>query len=445
MSSDQPFDLRTARRGLNTRDDLYSKGWYHSFRMPDGRLIQGTQDIERLERRLASLPIPPDLRGKRVLDIGAWDGWFSFQMEQRGAEVLAVDCVELENFRYIHRKLGSKVEYRIMDIFDITPDRVGRFDIVLCLGVIYHLKHPLLALERVCDLTTDLAIIESWVVDDVSIQTEYPCMEFYEADELGGQADNWTGPTLQCLEAFLRTAGFARHAFIEHTSDHRAVYAAYRRFDQPPARLTATPPELQLVLHSQNNGINVSAHRDDYLSAWFLTAESIVNRDTVFPDICGYGTRPIFVTPAGENRWQINFKVPPGLSPGWQPVRVRTAASRFSNAVEIAVDIPEQTAGLNVKGACDGVTWKANQVSLTTGSVAIWVNGLPRNADLHNLAIYVGPARLTPDYIAPAPDDKGFRQVNAKLPRTIEPGPGDLVLRFGGAESVPLPFTVIDD
>ena len=445
MSSGWPLNLRTARRQLNTRDDLYSKGWYHSFRMPDGRLIQGTQSIERLERRLSTMPIPQDLRGKRVLDIGAWDGWFSFQMEQRGAEVLAVDLVELENFRYIHRKLNSKVQYRIMDVFDITPDRVGRFDIVLCLGVIYHLKHPLLALERVCDLTTDMAIIESWVVDDVAAHTEYPWMEFYEADELGGQSDNWTGPTLECLEAFLRTAGFARHKFIEHTSDHRAVYAAYRRFDPPPANPTAPAPELQLVLHSQNNGINVSAHRDDYLSAWFVTPETAIARETVFPDIRGYGTRPIFVTPAGENRWQINFKVPPGIAPGWQAVRVRTAAGGLSNPVEIAVDVPEETAGLNVKGACDGVTWKANQVGVGTGSVAIWVNGLPRNADLNNLAIYIGPARLTPDYIAPLPDDKGYRQVNAKLPRTVEPGPGDLVLRFGGVESAPLPFTVTED
>src|SRR5580704_12125768 len=66
-------------------------GWWHSFDLPDGAHIQGVCDIAGLKTRIAQFPIPEDLRGKRVLDIGAWDGWFSFEMERRGAEVLAVD------------------------------------------------------------------------------------------------------------------------------------------------------------------------------------------------------------------------------------------------------------------------------------------------------------------------------------------------------------------
>jgi tRNA (mo5U34)-methyltransferase len=198
MTPDESLDLKAARLLLNTTQDLEAKGWYHSLELPNGEVIQGTQSLDRLERRLSKLPIPQDLRGKRVLDIGAWDGWFSFAMERRGAEVLAVDCVEIENFRYARRKLGSRVDYQIMDVFEITPERVGRFDIVLCLGVIYHLKHPLLAIERVCDLTTDLAIVESFVADENLTHVEYPWMEFYESDELGGQADNWSGPVLNC-------------------------------------------------------------------------------------------------------------------------------------------------------------------------------------------------------------------------------------------------------
>ena len=70
---------------------LEALGWYHSIQLPGGEVIPGLQTLEQLRKRIAQFPIPQDLRGKRVLDIGAWDGWFSFEMERRGAEVVAVD------------------------------------------------------------------------------------------------------------------------------------------------------------------------------------------------------------------------------------------------------------------------------------------------------------------------------------------------------------------
>src|SRR5450432_4453857 len=82
--------------------ELNRLGWYHSLELPDGQVIQGLQTIEQLRLRLAQFPIPADLTGKRVLDIGAWDGWFSFEAERRGAEVTAVDCVEAPHFLELH-------------------------------------------------------------------------------------------------------------------------------------------------------------------------------------------------------------------------------------------------------------------------------------------------------------------------------------------------------
>ncbi|MCC6589527.1 MAG: DUF1698 domain-containing protein [Bryobacterales bacterium] len=441
MASNDSLDLKTARRLLNTTEDLHAKGWYHSLALPDGSVIQGTQSLERLERRLAALPIPLDLRGKRVLDIGAWDGWFSFAMERRGAEVLAVDCVEIENFRYAHRKLGSKVDYRIMDIYDITPERVGRFDIVLCLGVIYHLKHPLLAIERVCDLTRGLAIIESFVADENHTHTEYPWMEFYESDELGGQADNWSGPNEECFLAFCRTAGFARVTMLEHTTDHRMSIACYRRWE-PADSSTAPAPTLQLALHSQNNGINFSTRHDEYVSAWLLSSRHDLNRDNVYPEICGYGVRPIYVALVGENRWQINFKLPPGLPAGWQDLRVRLNDTPFSNPVALAVDVPATASNLHLKSACDGVDWTTGRVLYEHGRVTLWVSGLPANADLHNVRVYLGAARLTPDYLQPEPDREGYRQINARFPRTLEPGAADLTVCLGETGSNHFPMVV---
>jgi hypothetical protein len=208
--------------------------------------------------------------------------------------------------------------------------------------------------------------------------------------------------------------------------------------------VSALVPELQLLLHSQNNGINVSSRRDDYLSAWFVTDEAGFGRQDVFPEVAGYGAHPIFLMPAGERRWQINFKVPPGLEAGWQPVRVRTARSPFSNEILIPVDVPAVADSLFIRGACDGMDWNPSSVSMGHGVVSLWVRGLPANADLHNVAIYLGDARLAPEFIAAEPDDKDSRQVNARLPRTIEPGPGDLVVRIGEVESNRVPFSVAE-
>jgi SAM-dependent methyltransferase len=91
-------------------DILNRKGWYHSIQLPDGRVIEGVQSVDHLKGRIARFPVPENLAGKRVLDIGAWDGWFSFEMERRGAEVVAVDCIDMEKFRIAHELLGSKVD-----------------------------------------------------------------------------------------------------------------------------------------------------------------------------------------------------------------------------------------------------------------------------------------------------------------------------------------------
>ena len=146
--------------------ELAQLGYYHSIELPDGQIIPGFQSIDTQRSRIAQFPIPQDLRGKRVLDIGAWDGWFSFEMERRGATVVAVDATKRTHFLEAKAMLNSKVEHVVADISYLTPRDIGYFDIVLFFGVLYHLKHPMLALERVCELTTDLACVESFVTDE---------------------------------------------------------------------------------------------------------------------------------------------------------------------------------------------------------------------------------------------------------------------------------------
>ncbi len=109
---DQKEAVLEKRRDEDRSQEFLKKGWYHSFNLPGIGVIDGIISLEDLEKRWASMPLPADLTGKRVLDIGTWDGWCAFEAERRGASVVAVDCVEQENFQWLHRKLGSRVSYQ---------------------------------------------------------------------------------------------------------------------------------------------------------------------------------------------------------------------------------------------------------------------------------------------------------------------------------------------
>lgn len=313
---------------------LSTKGWYHSIELPDGHVIQGMIGVDALKKRLASFPIPADLTGKRVLDVGAWTGWCSFEMERRGARVVAVDCVEFEEFREAHRMIGSQVDYRILDVEELTPETVGLFDYVLFFGVLYHLRNPLLGLERICAITKDTAFVESFVTDDGSA----PCaMEFYETNELGGQIDNWFGPSVQCAAALCRSAGFAR-ANLEYVCDRRAGITCRRRWEPPPPRPAEPAPLLYSAVNNRTHDIQFHAGKDEYVCVYFRNEAPDLTRDRLRIEIDGYGAPVLVLANLRAQEWQANLRVPPGLAVGSHQVRLRTAESSYSNVFTIAVE-----------------------------------------------------------------------------------------------------------
>src|SRR6266852_6987046 len=206
-------------------EELDRNGWYHSF---EG--IDGVMPLAWLHERWQRFPLPPDLTGKRVLDIGPWDGWFSFEAERRGASVTSVDREEMANYLTMHQRLASKNDYRILDLYELPAAGLGGFDIVFCLGVLYHLKHPVLGLEIVCSLATEVAIVETFVIEG---EPEIPVMEFYETTELNGHMDNWVGPTVNCVLAMCRTAGFARVELLARDATNVSV-ACFRKWEPEP-------------------------------------------------------------------------------------------------------------------------------------------------------------------------------------------------------------------
>ncbi|MGH9661075.1 MAG: class I SAM-dependent methyltransferase, partial [Bryobacteraceae bacterium] len=353
MGHDAPRD---ARRYLNRGPLLEERrGWYHSFELPDGSVIEGVQELALLRERWARFPIPERLDGKRVLDIGAWDGWFSFEAERRGARVTAVDCVEIPNFLEMHRRLRSQVDYRILDLYEIPEAGLGTFDYVLLLGVLYHVKHPLAALELVCSLTTDTAIVDSFVIDGDTWREHpeaMPVMEFYETDELGEQLDNWFGPSVACLAGMCRAAGFARVDVLHAKAAHAAV-ACHRLWE--PERNEARPPELVAVSNTRTQGINFNSRREEYATFWFASEEEDLTRDRIRAEIGGFGVPALWLRRRDDGGWMANTRIPPGLGAGWQWGRVRTARSGFGAGCRIAVDLPARATALAVRDISDGL------------------------------------------------------------------------------------------
>ncbi|HYS73074.1 MAG TPA: DUF1698 domain-containing protein [Thermoplasmata archaeon] len=228
--------------------------WWHSIDLGNGIVTPGNADnVTTLQR----LGMPARLVGKTVLDIGAWDGFYSFEAERRGAaRVLATDSFSWggggwgtkTGFEFAKRTLGSKVESLYIDVLDLSPDRIGTFDLVLFLGVLYHMRHPLLALERVFGVTKERLILETHV--DL-LWNRRPAMAFYPNDELHRDFTNWCGPNPAAIEAMLRTVGFRR---VERISTfpsrfHRLAFAphAARRTGN---RLLAQVQQCRMVFHA---------------------------------------------------------------------------------------------------------------------------------------------------------------------------------------------------
>jgi tRNA (mo5U34)-methyltransferase len=211
--------------------------WYHSIDLGNGIITPGyAKNISPYSEEIIGLP--EDLTGMTVLDIGAWDGFYSFAAEKRGASrVLATDWFvwkELRKngkagFELARRVLNSQVEDLEIDVLDLSPEKVGIFDLVLFLGVLYHLRHPLLALEKVARVTGKQLILETHV--DL-LELERPAMAFYPGRELNDDPTNWCGPNPAMVKGMLETVGFkkVKIAFgpLKHDMSTRMVFHAWR-------------------------------------------------------------------------------------------------------------------------------------------------------------------------------------------------------------------------
>jgi len=202
--------------------DLGQYHWHQRWEVSPGVFTPGHNDVGELLRQVG---LPRDLSGKRVLDIGAWNGCFSFECERRGArEVVGIGPEPAANtgLEMLRRYLGSSVRYELGSIYDLDPAVLGHFDIVLCFGVLYHLRYPLLGLDNIRRVCTERLFLETSCIDNgliVDRQVErltesdprldkLALLQFYRNDEFNKDPSNWFSPNVEAIREMLASAGF---------------------------------------------------------------------------------------------------------------------------------------------------------------------------------------------------------------------------------------------
>jgi tRNA (mo5U34)-methyltransferase len=240
--------------------------WFHSIDLGNGEVTPGIKPAATLANETLALNLSEDLSGHSALDIGAWDGYFSYELERRGADVVALDHYAWSTdhaawaryhtemartggvtkppdeapgvwdpvglpgragFDYARKRLNSSIKPWVGDFMTMDLSTLGKFDVVLFLGVLYHLKDPFLALRRLREVTKGTAVIETASVT-LPGWTDDRLWMFIESVELNDDASNWWTPTSAGLVAACRAAGFRDARVILESPEYAAPGDGYQ-------------------------------------------------------------------------------------------------------------------------------------------------------------------------------------------------------------------------
>ena len=261
--------------------------WWHEIEVAPGIVTPGDDSNRMKLPILDELGFPKSMKGMRALDIGCSDGYFSFEMERRGAAVVAIDFVPetYTGFATVRTILGSAIEYRMDNVYNLTPESYGTFDVVLFMGVLYHLRKPLAALDSIRGVMKPgaqlfvgtMMIDEYFLLPDGTVTTleavnpilkNVPLWQAYPRDTLNGDCTNCFAPNLRGLEAALQEAQFAVDAtrtvsmggYVRATAIRDELTAKYQHLD---SRLESTPfdPAVPYFLDEPGAVQTVTPHR----------------------------------------------------------------------------------------------------------------------------------------------------------------------------------------
>jgi tRNA (mo5U34)-methyltransferase len=245
--------------------------WYQRWEVFKGISTPGWRPVDMI---CAKTQIPHDLAGKRVLDIGAWNGGFSFECERRGAAEVVAYGLEHPNatgFNWLKDLLGSKVTYVQGSVYTLNAQQLGEFDLILFFGVLYHLRYPLLALDRIRSVCRGDVLLEThtltsrhllrsplWVfsllVNLSALFRRTPIWRQYREFELHPEdQSNWFSPNIPAVVESLESAGFTAQYLTSWEFGRRS---AFRGTAIPiPARLTEATYEGNSSLNAPVTGL----------------------------------------------------------------------------------------------------------------------------------------------------------------------------------------------
>jgi tRNA (mo5U34)-methyltransferase len=204
--------------------------WFHNIILPNGEHTAPGHPLGNFPSYkwdLISPLLPSNLTGYKVLDIGCNAGFYSVECAKRGADVTAIDIDEkyLKQARWVAEmfNLNGKISFHRMQVYDLikTP---WKFDIILFMGVFYHLRYPLLAIDILSEKATDYVVFQSLTLQveeehqpvddfrlrdrDILLEKGWPSMAFIE-NKFMKDPTNWWVPNPSAIKAIFRTAGFS--------------------------------------------------------------------------------------------------------------------------------------------------------------------------------------------------------------------------------------------
>ena len=263
--------------------------WWHEIELAPGIVTPGDDSNRQKLPVLDELGLPADLSNVRALDIGCSDGFFSFELENRGAQVVAMDFVPADytGFAVAREVLGSSVQYRMDNVYNLSPESYGTFDVVFFLGVLYHLRKPLAALDSIRSVMkpggelylVTFMIDEHVVLPDGSVTSlaelnptlcDIPLWQSYPGDVLNGDFTNCFAPNMCALKAAMSDAQFSVESaislpgggYVRATASENELAAKYRKLD---GRLQETPfdPSVPYYLDEEGSEHTLTGRRID--------------------------------------------------------------------------------------------------------------------------------------------------------------------------------------
>lgn len=217
--------------------------WFQKIEVLPGLFSPGWSDP--VVEKLPYFGLPADLTGKRVLDIGCAEGFFSFEAERRGArEVIGIDSFpdSVRRFNITRAARQSSATAYLMNVYDLEPRRLGTFDLVLFYGVFYHLKHPQLALERIRSICTGDLLFQTAIYEEPAV-SGVPWARFYPYGLMSGSRGEQFDPTVfwlfnsACCLAMLDHVGFTDVKVVSNTPQPFVASAS------SPERAPGIPPD----------------------------------------------------------------------------------------------------------------------------------------------------------------------------------------------------------